>query len=97
MNKLTAFFRRITGRDQLTCREVVELVTNYVEGAMTAAERRRVDVHLAGCDGCTRFLEQMRRTVQLAGRVTEEDVSALPPETLGPLLVAFRAARDDGA
>jgi predicted anti-sigma-YlaC factor YlaD len=96
MNKITAFFRRITRRDTLVCREVVELVTDYVEGVMPAAEHRRVDVHLAGCVGCTQFLEQMRRTVELAGRVTEADFRALPLETLEPLVAAFRAERAGG-
>jgi anti-sigma factor RsiW len=93
MSRFQALIHRLTGRDRLVCREVVELVTDYVEGAMSASERRRVDAHLAGCDSCARFLDQMRRTVELAGRVTEADVRALPPETLDPLVDAFRAVR----
>jgi predicted anti-sigma-YlaC factor YlaD len=97
MNRLRALFLRVTGRDTLVCREVVELVTDYVEDAMPATERRRLDVHLAGCHGCRSFLDQMRRTVQLAGRVTEADVRALPPETLQPLVAAFRQLRGGAA
>ena len=83
-------------RHPIVCREFVERVTDYVEDVMPAAERRQIDRHLAGCEGCRRFLNQMRRTVELAGRVTEADVRALPPETLATLRSAFRAARNDG-
>jgi len=91
-----SIFTRLTGRDRLVCRQVVELVTDYVEGMLTASERRRVDAHLRGCVGCHRFLDQMRRTVQLAGRVTAADVRALPSETLESLVAAFREARGGG-
>ena len=72
----------------LTCHEVVELVTDYLEGALSDEARGRVEEHLAGCDGCTRYLEQMRETIRLTGRLTEEQI---PEEQKRELVGAFRA------
>jgi len=71
----------------LTCQEVIELLSSYVEGGLTADDRRRVDEHLALCDGCTTYLEQMRETIRLSGMVTEEQV---PEDEKTALLAAFR-------
>ena len=71
----------------LTCHEVIDLLSNYIEGALTGDDRRRVDEHLALCDGCATYLEQMRETIRLSGMVSEEEV----PETdKAALLDAFR-------
>jgi anti-sigma factor RsiW len=72
----------------LTCQELVELVTDYLEGALAPAERTRFESHLAGCQGCRAYLAQARRTIDLSGRLEEEDV---PEETRERLLRAFRA------
>lgn len=78
--------------EALSCQELVELVTDYLEGGMAPAERARFEEHIAGCDGCGAYLEQMRATIRLAGRLTPEDVS---PEAERALLSAFRSwARD---
>ena len=61
----------------LTCVELVELVTDYLEGALSPRERARFDAHLAECDGCQAYVEQMRTVIALTGRITEE---AIPPE-----------------
>jgi anti-sigma factor RsiW len=71
----------------LTCREVIDLLTDYVEDALPAEERRRVEAHLATCDGCTACLEQVRETIRLTGMLTEEQV---PDEDKHRLLAAFR-------
>ena len=71
----------------LTCHEVVELITDYLEDALPPDDRRRVEEHLAGCDGCTHYLEQMRETIRLTGRLTEEQV---PDDQKRALLDAFR-------
>ena len=71
----------------LTCREVIDLLTDYVEDALPAAERRRVEAHLAICDGCTTYLEQVRETIRLTGMLTEEQI---PDEERQRLLAAFR-------
>ena len=71
----------------LTCQELVELVTDYLEDALSPAERARFDAHLAGCTGCRRYLEQMRQTIDTLPRLTEETIR---PEAREALLQAFR-------
>jgi anti-sigma factor RsiW len=71
----------------LACHEVVSLVTDYLEDALPPEERRRVEEHLAGCEGCTRYLAQMRETIRLTGMLTEEQI---PEEQKAELLDAFR-------
>jgi anti-sigma factor RsiW len=77
----------MTPTDELACRELVELVTEYLEGTLAPGERRRFEVHLAGCRGCRTYLEQMRQTVVALGRLTEADVA---PEAEEALRRAFR-------
>ena len=60
---------------ELVCQEVVELVTDYLEDALTAADRKRFEAHLGGCPHCTDYLAQMRETIRLAGRLTPEDLT----------------------
>jgi anti-sigma factor RsiW len=76
----------------LTCADVVKLVTDYLEGRLTPAERRRFEGHVAICPPCQAFLDQMRTTVQLVGGLREEDV---PPEMEEHLLAAFRDWKRD--
>jgi anti-sigma factor RsiW len=59
------------GAAELTCRELVELVTDYFEDALPPAERARFEAHLADCGGCTDYLAQMRATVRLVGATGE--------------------------
>jgi anti-sigma factor RsiW len=74
----------------LTCHEVVELITDYLEDVLPDEDRRRVESHLAECDGCSHYLEQMRETIRLTGMLTEEQV---PEEQKQQLLAAFRSWR----
>jgi anti-sigma factor RsiW len=83
---------RRRGRD-LACRDFVEEATDYMEGTMPAAERRRLERHLAACPHCTRYLAQLRLVVDMSGRLTIEDVDALGPAAREELLTAFRAFR----
>ena len=71
----------------LNCNEVVELVTAYLDGALKRRERKAFERHLAKCDGCTNYVEQIRLTIETVGRVTAED---LPQELREILVVAFR-------
>jgi anti-sigma factor RsiW len=71
----------------LTCRELVELVTEYLEGGLSTAERERFEEHLGFCDWCVTYLDQMRQTLTAVGRLREEDIS---PELERSLLDAFR-------
>lgn len=59
----------------LACQEVVELVTDYLEGALSRKDRRRFEHHLAGCPHCTAYLAQMRQTLRLTGTLVPEDLS----------------------
>lgn len=59
----------------MNCQRLVELITDYLEGVMPEAERGLVDEHLAGCDGCSAYLEQYRATIRLTGMLTEEQIS----------------------
>ena len=73
--------------DDLACQELVELVTDYLESRLPASERRRFDAHLVTCDGCRRYLEQMRLTIRALGRLPEESITS---EARERLLDAFR-------
>jgi anti-sigma factor RsiW len=72
---------------ELRCKELVELVTDYLEGALTPPDRERFEEHLAACAGCTRYLAQIRETIRLTGVLTEEQI---PTEQRDALLAAFR-------
>jgi predicted anti-sigma-YlaC factor YlaD len=80
-------------RDELACIQFVEVVTDYLEEAMAPEARARLEAHLTGCDGCEAYLDQIRTTVTLAGRLTVDDVDALDPGARDALLEAFRAYR----
>ena len=89
------FLTRLRGRggpDPLMCQEFVELVTDYLEGTLPPAERARMVAHLAGCDGCSGYLEDMRR---LVGTLHETPEPPPDPETRETLLRAFRDLRGD--
>jgi anti-sigma factor RsiW len=77
----------------LTCREMVELVTDYLEGRLGGADRERFEAHVAECDACTLYIEQMRMTITALGHIPPETIS---PEAERELLEAFRAWRSDG-
>jgi anti-sigma factor RsiW len=72
---------------ELTCQKLVELVTDYLDGALDAAERVRFDAHLAECPHCRAYLAEMRTTIRLAGRFQPE---LLSDEARGALIAAFR-------
>jgi anti-sigma factor RsiW len=74
----------------ITCREVVELVTEYLDGALSAADRERFEDHLMRCEGCQRYLDQVRTTIRVAGVSGEVGVGEMPQEQLDQLVVAFR-------
>ncbi len=71
----------------LTCREVVELVTDYLEGNLAPPDRERFEAHLALCPNCPTYLEQMRQTIRALGMLPEESIA---PEVRQELLRAFR-------
>jgi predicted anti-sigma-YlaC factor YlaD len=73
--------------DELTCKELVEVVTDYLEGRLPPAERVRFEEHVAFCSWCRTYLDQMREAVRVTGTLREEDLS---PEARDGLLRAFR-------
>jgi anti-sigma factor (TIGR02949 family) len=78
----------MTTSNELSCQELVELVTEYLEGTLPAHERVRFEDHLATCPGCDNYLDQMTRTIQIVGTLKEETI---PDEAKEQLLLAFRA------
>jgi anti-sigma factor RsiW len=77
----------MSGPGEITCRELVELVTDYLEGALPAAQRTRFEEHLVMCAPCGRYMEQMRQTRRAARTLTEETID---DEARDALLGAFR-------
>ncbi len=71
----------------LSCREFIEIVTEYLEGSLPPEEKARFEAHLAECDGCDTYLEQMKQTIRWTGKLTEEQIS---DEAKDHLLRTFR-------
>lgn len=74
----------------LSCKEFVEIVTDYLEGRLDEGERTRFERHLDDCEGCAIYLDQIRQTIRTTGMLTEEQV---PQEAFEELLTAFRSWR----
>jgi len=79
----------LRGRD-LACRQVVELVTDYLEGKLSRSDRQRFQDHLLGCPHCTEYLAQMRETISLTGRLGTADLS---PQMQDELVEVYRQWR----
>jgi anti-sigma factor RsiW len=77
----------MTTTSALTCQELVELVTQYLDGTLALADRERVDAHLGICQGCEVYLDQMRTIITLTGGLTE---ASIPTEAREDLLRTFR-------
>jgi anti-sigma factor RsiW len=86
--------RNLLRRREIVCREAVELVTDYLEGSLGRAERRRFERHLAECPHCSEYLAEMRVTIRLAGRVTTDDLS---PQMRDDLIDLYRQWQSDQA
>ena len=72
---------------EMPCRELVELITEYLEDRLSPVDRSRFEAHLADCEACATYLEQFRQTIRVLGRLPEE---CLAPEARTALLDAFR-------
>jgi anti-sigma factor RsiW len=81
-------------RSELSCQEVVELVTDYLEGAMSRSDRRRFERHLRSCPNCSAYLRQMRATIRATGSLSADD---LPPVARDELTSLFRHWRSEGS
>ncbi len=73
--------------DHLSCQEVVELVTDYLERSLPVEEVALFEQHLNFCEGCVWYVDQLRTTAETLGEIREEDI---PPETKERLMAAFR-------
>jgi len=71
----------------MRCKEVVELMTEYLEGTLSQRDRARFEEHIAGCDGCTSYLEQLRTTRRVLGRLADEPI---PEGVKADILAAFK-------
>ncbi len=78
---------------QMSCKELVEVITDYLEGTLPTEDRARFERHLAGCEGCQAYLDQMRQTIAALGHLPQESIS---PEAETKLLEAFRGWREGG-
>ena len=78
----------------LVCQQAVELISDYLDGSLPRADRKRLERHLRACDACSAYLEQVRVTVELSGRVGPED---LDPEVLEGLVDLFEQYRSPEA
>jgi anti-sigma factor RsiW len=76
------------------CQEMVELITDYLEDALSRSARRRFEAHLANCEHCTEYLEQMRATIRLTGRLHDDDLS---PEMRSEFTELYRRWRSEDA
>ena len=72
----------------LSCQELIELVTDYVEGTLSPADQARFESHLGVCADCHHYLDQMRETILLVGALAEQDI---PDEAKEQLLYTFRS------
>ena len=81
---------RLRRDEQLVCQQIVELVTDYLDGAMTKRDARRFEGHLTACDACTDYIEQFRTTVRSLGEMPEPPVDRHVREVL---IGAFRDLR----
>jgi anti-sigma factor RsiW len=81
--------------DDLTCRELVEVLTDYLEGSMSVADRARFERHVGDCTGCTNVLEQFRVTIELTGRLTEEQVSEEQRQAMREVFRRWRSSSGD--
>jgi anti-sigma factor RsiW len=78
------------GDFDISCTALVELVTDYLDGALPSELLARVEAHLAVCPGCVSAVEQIREVVRLTGRLTEDDVESMPPAERELLSTVFR-------
>jgi len=78
-------------RRDLACRQAVELVTEYLDGALSRRDRRRLEAHLAACPNCGAYLEQIQATIRLTGSIEPEDLSPTARDELTELYRRWQA------
>jgi anti-sigma factor RsiW len=81
-------------RKPLVCQEMVELITDYLEDSLPRSQRRRFEAHLAGCENCSEYLDQMRATIAATGQLGADDLTPEMREEFGQLFRRWRSDRD---
>ena len=81
----------MTTVEEMACQELVERVTDYLDAALTDADRSRFEAHVDECPGCEEVLQQFRAVVELTGHLEPANVAAIDATTRNTLLDAFRA------
>jgi anti-sigma factor RsiW len=76
-----------TNPNELSCKELVEIVTDYIEGALSPADQRRFELHIGKCDWCKLYIDQIRLTIKAAGKLAEDSID---PRAREELLAVFR-------
>jgi anti-sigma factor RsiW len=79
----------------LSCQELVELLTDYIDGSLAPSEQARLDTHLHDCDGCANALEQFRTTIEVTGRLTDDQVAAPEREAIRAAFKRWRAEQPE--
>ena len=80
--------------NDLVCQQIVEIITDYLEGSLPRSQRRRFEAHLEGCEHCSEYLEQMRLTINLTGRLRTDDLTPVMREEFAAL---YRRMSSQGA
>lgn len=76
---------------EMSCKELVELVTDYLEGALSPADQQRFELHVSKCEGCKVYIDQIRLTIEALGQLTEDSIEdSIGPAAKEELLAAFR-------
>lgn len=78
---------------ELACQQVVELITDYLEGSLSRSQRRRFEAHLASCENCTEYLKQMRATISASGQLRVEDLTPEMREEFGAIFRRWQSER----
>lgn len=78
---------RLALRKDLVCEQAVELVTDYLEGALSRRQRRRFEVHIRACPNCSAYLEQIQAVIATSGSITPDD---LTPQARADLTALYR-------
>ena len=81
-------------RREIPCREIVELITDYIEETMSRSERRRFEAHIAGCENCSEYLRQMRATIIASGSLREEDLTPQMREEFSDMFRRWQSGED---
>lgn len=84
---------REPGTDDLRCIELVDNVTEYLDGEVNEGQRRRMERHLEECDGCRAALDQFQTVIRLAGRLTAADVESIDALVRDRLMATLRVMR----